>query len=711
MEATLAGLFSPVVLVIGTVVATGAIAVGVVAGPGTLACVERGDFGQCMSETFLGAEPDVVAGVDTPAESEAAPQTAESQAPEEVAQDGAGSQSAPISVASQDQDRAEPVSEPEPEAVEPRFELVRVEPDGSAVMAGAATPGGGIEIFANDVLIGEETAQLSGDWAFVTETPLPSGGVELRILDTTTGQYAQTSVVVVVQDDRTSEPLVIASTPGEASDILQGLSPAAPARAPSQAAAPEPDAADDDAVPEAQPESEPAQVIEPAGDIAVAEAPDAGADEADETMQVAQSTSRAEAPDATERTAVPTAPEPAAAPAPEPSEPAPVEPETPEPETIAPDTIEPEGAGPDPVVSDEPVAEPTPDASAAPEPQDAVTTERDTTAESESAAALESTDGAAPDPVTQPEPISQGEADAGQEPAGETAPERAVPDANETPTAVASSQTAEPEAVPDVPAVTRVPPTIDAVEVDGDRNFFAGSGTEGFRVHLYVDNALVGTTTVADGRWLVEARNVLTGSDHRVRIDMIAPDGSVAGRAEVNFVINMLEDVAPEPETTPAAVAEAPAPPAETEDTEPPAREAAPQADTAAQQPVQDPADASAVAEDTPDTEIVWDTQIAQDTEAAQDTGTVRDTDDAEDTVPTLVGVSDGDRIVSGQAIIRRGDNLWTIARRAYGDGIRYTQIYEANNDQIRDPDLIYPGQVFTLPGTDMRIGADADEQ
>ncbi|MBA4783360.1 MAG: LysM peptidoglycan-binding domain-containing protein [Rhizobiales bacterium] len=51
-----------------------------------------------------------------------------------------------------------------------------------------------------------------------------------------------------------------------------------------------------------------------------------------------------------------------------------------------------------------------------------------------------------------------------------------------------------------------------------------------------------------------------------------------------------------------------------------------------------------------------------------------------------------------GTIIIRRNDNLWTIAKRLYGDGLRYTAIYQQNRDQIRNPDLIYPGQTFTLP-------------
>jgi nucleoid-associated protein YgaU len=50
--------------------------------------------------------------------------------------------------------------------------------------------------------------------------------------------------------------------------------------------------------------------------------------------------------------------------------------------------------------------------------------------------------------------------------------------------------------------------------------------------------------------------------------------------------------------------------------------------------------------------------------------------------------------------VIQSGNNLWRIAARVYGDGMRYTDIFQANADQIRNPDLIYPGQVFGLPKT-----------
>lgn len=48
--------------------------------------------------------------------------------------------------------------------------------------------------------------------------------------------------------------------------------------------------------------------------------------------------------------------------------------------------------------------------------------------------------------------------------------------------------------------------------------------------------------------------------------------------------------------------------------------------------------------------------------------------------------------------VVQPGNNLWRIARATYGRGIRFTVIYQANKDQIADPNKIYPGQVFTLP-------------
>lgn len=48
--------------------------------------------------------------------------------------------------------------------------------------------------------------------------------------------------------------------------------------------------------------------------------------------------------------------------------------------------------------------------------------------------------------------------------------------------------------------------------------------------------------------------------------------------------------------------------------------------------------------------------------------------------------------------VVQPGNSLWRIARRVYGEGMAYTQIFEANRSQIRNPDLIYPGQAILVP-------------
>ena len=45
-----------------------------------------------------------------------------------------------------------------------------------------------------------------------------------------------------------------------------------------------------------------------------------------------------------------------------------------------------------------------------------------------------------------------------------------------------------------------------------------------------------------------------------------------------------------------------------------------------------------------------------------------------------------------------KGDSLSKIAKHLYGDAQKWRKIYDANRDQIKNPDLIYPGQTFTIP-------------
>ena len=47
---------------------------------------------------------------------------------------------------------------------------------------------------------------------------------------------------------------------------------------------------------------------------------------------------------------------------------------------------------------------------------------------------------------------------------------------------------------------------------------------------------------------------------------------------------------------------------------------------------------------------------------------------------------------------IKKGDSLWKIAKNVYGDGNKYPKIFEANKEVIKDPDLIFPGQMIRIP-------------
>ncbi|WP_298847507.1 LysM peptidoglycan-binding domain-containing protein [uncultured Ruegeria sp.] len=66
------------------------------------------------------------------------------------------------------------------------------------------------------------------------------------------------------------------------------------------------------------------------------------------------------------------------------------------------------------------------------------------------------------------------------------------------------------------------------------------------------------------------------------------------------------------------------------------------------------------------------------------------------------VAAEQTDAQVDAQAIrsvtVQQGDTLWAISRDRFGDGVLYVRLFEANRDLIRDPDLIYPGQIFTIP-------------
>lgn len=572
----MAGLFSGSVNTLWAAVGAGAATVvavvGIAAGPSAVSCFGSEDgFGACMRDRLaqtglLGPQAEEAVTPPTELVAEAEPLEPVSDEEAEITATPTPettTEETPVEAEAVEQaavESTEVVATPEvavTPTIPPRLGLVRAEPDGSLVIAGSAAPGAELEIYANGELLGTVTAESSGDWVFLPNEPLPPGGVEISVADTETGQLAEQSVVVVVQDDLTTEPLVVASTPGEASQVLQGLST--------------------DAVSEPEP-------------IVVAEE-----SATDDSAAIA----------AINETPLDRLPETA------------------------------------PLVAEE----------------ETITAETETETETIEVA------------VADPED---------------------VPEVVEEETVVIAS----------------VAPTIDAIEVDGDRNFFAGSGTDGTTIRLYVDDGFVADTIVSDGRWLVETNeNFLTKPSQRVRIDMLRGESAeVAARAEVNFEINIPEIETPEPivvveqtpteetaapETTAVAEVETPAVqldnPALALPDAPPTIDVA-EADTAIESDDVVESAEAAPAETTP--------EVATQVDVSEQT--------ADEELPTLTAVQVGDaeegRFASGKAIIRSGDNLWTIASRVYGEGVRFTTIYQANRGQIRDPNLIYPGQVFELP-------------
>jgi nucleoid-associated protein YgaU len=67
--------------------------------------------------------------------------------------------------------------------------------------------------------------------------------------------------------------------------------------------------------------------------------------------------------------------------------------------------------------------------------------------------------------------------------------------------------------------------------------------------------------------------------------------------------------------------------------------------------------------------------------------------------------------VAGGRVVVQPGHNLWRLARAAYGRGVRYTVIYDANREQIRNPNMIFPGQVFAMPGMPEPPSAQPDRR
>lgn len=260
-----------------------------------------------------------------------------------------------------------------------------------------------------------------------------------------------------------------------------------------------------------------------------------------------------------------------------------------------------------------------------------------------------------PEPAKTPAtPPATAQAPAAQAPAAGQQVEASVPAA----AAPSTSAPAKPAAGPKV--------AVEAVEIEGKKIFIAGTADTGRKVRAYANEILVGEAIGSpEGRFLIEAERDLPIGDYIIRVDALEPDGvKVAARAAVPFEREPGEAISA---VAPAATAAPVAPVAAATEPKPATQEATNQ-QPAATAPVLAPAPEKPA-------------EIAAAPAAPA----------PEATAPKL-------QPVNGAVIIRRGDSLWRISRRVYGQGLRFSTIYLANQDQIRDPDRIWPGQVFKVP-------------
>lgn len=177
-----------------------------------------------------------------------------------------------------------------------------------------------------------------------------------------------------------------------------------------------------------------------------------------------------------------------------------------------------------------------------------------------------------------------------------------------------------------------------------------GRGAPGSGLRIYLDNAEKLTLQIPEtGLWSTALPDTAPGV-YSLRVDQLDAAGRVTSRFETPFKRETLEALAevqgaaPDPGTSERATPE----PALQET----AASAAPAQPAMPEDPEADPADAPATAAS-----------------------------------PVTVTV-------------QPGFTLWGIAQERYGDGVMYVQVFEANRDKIKDPNLIYPGQVFSVPET-----------
>ena len=181
---------------------------------------------------------------------------------------------------------------------------------------------------------------------------------------------------------------------------------------------------------------------------------------------------------------------------------------------------------------------------------------------------------------------------------------------------------------------------VETVEIEpGGKFHVSGQAGPGAALRLYLNDSFVTSVTAGtDGRFAVTINEGVAPGNYRVRLDEASSSGLVRARAEVPFNA---------PDTTASLAAQS----------------------TALKRP---------------------ETAATQQTQLAAAGATVLPDSDAPRSTVVVPKIK--------TTTVSRGDSLWRLSQLSYGAGTRYAVIYKANRGQIRNPNLIYPGQVFVLP-------------
>ena len=237
------------------------------------------------------------------------------------------------------------------------------------------------------------------------------------------------------------------------------------------------------------------------------------------------------------------------------------------------------------------------------------------------------------------------------------------------------------------PSAAKPAVTIDTISYSSNGDvILGGRGQAGNFVRIYLDNQFLATSKIAaDGYWALELSDIEPGI-YTLRVDELNVAGDVVSRAETPFKREAAEELAElmaagtEPEGPSVSAAEA-----EVVDAE----------ELASVEPeaADDPQPEQFVTQE----EVNVQAEVAELTlqgEQSSDGGSLVVEGQPADTASVLRTPSKKFRVRT----VQPGSTLWAIAKESYGAGIEYFKVFEANKERIRDPDLIYPGQVFEIP-------------